>query len=263
MELKLPQGYKAFSDDARYQILKLNSEGFDVASPREIMEMVVKYGKDFSNVKNKKFSSSYGTAFNSKGDVKIIKNCPEILELNFNSKAYSRNGLELSDEKFDSFNGKNILYLSKNKIKKLEEDSPFNLTPKLILDNEVWNFIAEDNSVLKGYIDFVFRGVKKEWDRDYAMGISLDSNTNGFYDCSNNILPLSFNGLGVGANISISLTYGIKFLGIKKDGEKINDLEKIAFFDKFHKSMKKGEPFLYNENIFIPTYLDKISLQNN
>ena len=259
-ELILPKGYLSFRDDARMQKIKLVTNGYSVASPKEIMKMVVRHGDKFPDVRDKNLSSNYGLAFNSKGDAKIIKDCSIIKNLNFETRNYSREGIKISDEEFENISEEN-LYLTKKEIIGFQDESPFKLNPKSRLDNKIWNFLAEEEEVLKDYINFVFEGVKKRWDRDFAMGIRLDANTNGFYNCAGNVLPVSFNGLGVGADFDINLMYSVKFLGIKTENKEVNDLEKIAFFHAFHDSMKKGEPFLYNENIFTPIPADKISIK--
>ena len=258
--LKLPEGYLCFNKhDPRLQALKLKSIGYGIAAPNEIMKMVVNYGGDFENVQSKSFGSSYGVAFNSKGDTKIIRNPNKIVGLDFNSD-FSRDGVSLINEEFEEFSGKDVLFLSYKKVKELE-DKIFN-SPSKIINQEVWNFLSESKtSLLEDYSKFVFEGVKKKWQRDFAMSINLDSK-NYFFDCSKNIIPLSFNGLGIGAGINISLMGGLKFLGVNRFGAKIPDLEKIALSEFFIEKGNKGEPFFYNGNVFLAVNADKIFVKN-
>lgn len=208
--MELPKNYKLYKGDARIIIPQSVKEGYNLFSMMDVMDLGINYRKKFPDIINDCFDTIDAVAYNEIGDVKIIRNSKDLLNLNQNSilKEYA---LSLSNSGFEELTGDDVLYLPKKEKEKIHGKD---YTLESVKNSEEWNFLARENSRLVKYADMVFPEIKRKFGYEKAMKIHFDSRSD-----FNKLRTINANGLlsTFDANAWYDLgASGNKFIGVKK-----------------------------------------------
>jgi hypothetical protein len=241
--------YKEFRGNAKIQISALLKAGYKPATMEDVMDL-----RTNGQLKDNWVDTIDAVAYNKSGDVKVIRNSKNLINLNKDS-ILKEGALVLSNSEFEELTGSDVLYLTKKDKEKIHGKE---YTHQGVKDSEVWNFLARESSKLVGYVDRIFPEMEKRFGTEKAMGFYFDNKSN-FNKlravCASRVVS------GSDAFAWSNLGYGDgRFVGISVGDANKQNLENVLS-KEIYSAINEGIAFEHNGILYVPTKANNIKLE--